>query len=137
MKKHFVTFLSPGTFFNEETTREISQWDEKEACQMAHDIVERHNATPFAFYFSTRTRGENDLDSRVTAKSDRFFLGGEVKTLEQVKAENNPEWETLIVNMEVNKWDRVVFNYNSYRSVQPLMGGDVVLAWAPKTKQPS
>lgn len=126
MKQHFVTFLSPGTFVHEETTKPIASWDTKEAVKMSEKIVERYGAKPFAFVFSTRERGDKDLDSKVTKRSGRYFLGGRVLTLAQVKKEM-PKESILIGNMECNKIARVVVNTNSWRSVQPLESDDVVL----------
>lgn len=131
MTKHFVTFESPGTLFNEETTKEIGAWDENEAQKMARTIIERYGAKPFSFYFTTRERGAKDFDSRETRRSGRYFLGGTLLTLEQVKAQNDPSNETLIRNMECNGWSRVVDNRNSYRSVHPFLAGDTLLDWKP------
>ncbi len=77
MKKHFVTFLSPGTFVHEETTNPIDSWDVEKACNMAHKIVERHASRPFAFQFSTRERKDDELDSRVVKESGRYFLSSD------------------------------------------------------------
>jgi exonuclease I len=85
MKKNFVRFLSPSTFCHEETTKPIESWDVGRAIEMASKIKERHGATPFAFQFVTRGRKKNELDSRVTATSGRYYLGGKVLTLEQIK----------------------------------------------------
>jgi hypothetical protein len=76
MEKHFVEFLSPGTFFAEITTVPIESWDTKKAQELAHGISERHSATPYGFRFITRSRGQDDLDSKVTARSGMYFLGG-------------------------------------------------------------
>jgi hypothetical protein len=129
IERHFVTFLSPGTFVHEETTKPIEKWDVKKAKSMAKKIVERHNATPFAFYFTTRARNETDLDSRVIAESKRYYLGGKVETLAEVKARATKEDEILVANMEGNHWDRIITNTNSWRVCQPLADGDVVLEW--------
>lgn len=127
MKKHFVTFYSPRTFVHEETTKEIDGWDVVRAQSMAAAITERHGARPFAFQFSTRERGEADWDHRETARSGRYYLGGKVETLEQIKARGLADDEILISNMEGNGWDRVITNGNSYRVTQPLEPDDVVL----------
>lgn len=93
---------------------------------MAKKITERHGAKPFAFTFSTRERGDKDLDSKVTKESGRYFLGGRVMTLAEVEREM-PKEEILIGNMRSNHWDKIVLNTNSWRIVQPLEKDDVVL----------
>lgn len=129
MEKHFVTFYSPGTFFHEETTKPIASWNVATAKKMARKIVERYNAKPFGFRFCTRTRGEQDLDSKVAKESPMYYLGGQVETLEQVKARATKKDSILVSNMEGNQWDRVITNANSYKVTQPLMADDVVLPW--------
>jgi len=105
MEKHFVVFCSPGTL----------------------EIKERYGALPYGFYFTTRSRNEEDLDSHESARSHMYYLGGEVLTLKQVRAKDDPDDKILISNMEANKWDRIVINTNSYKWTQPLEKGDIVL----------
>lgn len=102
MEKHFVIFFSPGTFVAESSQKPIDSWDVQTAVDMARTITERHNATPYGFCFVTRRREVDDLDSREVARSKMYYLGGEVLTLEQVKARNNPDERILVSNMEVN-----------------------------------
>ena len=130
MKQHFVTFLSPGTFVHEQSTEPVDSWNVDAAREMARDVKERHGATPFAFYFTTRSRGDSELDSRETARSGRYFLGGEVQTLGEIKARGNPDDRILISNMECNGWDRVVVNCNSWKVTQPLEADDTILKFA-------
>ena len=130
LEQHFVTFFSPGTIVSEETTKPIESWNVNEAATMARDIMERHNATPFAFQFSTRRRNDDELDSKTVATSGRYFLGGTVLTLEQVKARRNPDDRTLISNMETNGYERIIENCNSWKVVQPLGADDIVLEFA-------
>lgn len=127
MEKHYVTFLSPGTFVHEQRTVEIDSWNVEKAKEMARDIVERHGARPFAFEFSTRRRGPEDFDSREVAVSSRYYLGGKVETIEEVRARNDPNEKILLSNMEYNAWNRILVNTNSYRVTQPLGPDDVVL----------
>lgn len=127
MQKHFVTFYSPGTFVAEQTTKPIDSWDVDLAVSMSKEIKERHNALPYGFRFSTRERGENDLDSHETKTSAMYYLGGKVYTLKQLKALNDPSNDILVSNMECNGWRRVVVNTNSWKWTQPLMKGDKVL----------
>lgn len=130
MKKHFVTFLSPGTFLSEETEKPISEWNVKEAVSMSKTITERHGAKPYGFYFTTRERKDDELDSRVTAKSKGvYYLGGKTLDADGVKREI-PNCEILLSNMKNNNWPLVVVNDNSWRTIQPLRDGDVVLDMA-------
>lgn len=129
MKKHFVTFCSPGTFVSETSQSPIASWDVNEARAMAKGIKERHGATPYGFYFSTRERKEDELDSKVVKTSPMHYLGGKVETLEEVKARNDPKEETLRWNMQTNGYNRIIVNTNSYKSTFPLKDEDIVLQW--------
>lgn len=131
MKKHFVTFYSPGTLFSETTTLPIAEWTVDTACHLACDIVERHGATPYGFRFSTRERGPEDLDSKETAMSALYFLGGKVETLAEIVDRNDPSEEILRSNMRNNEIDRVLVNGNSWKITLPLGPNDVVLEWKP------
>lgn len=136
MEKHFVTFLSPGTFFSEETTKPIETWNVEKAVEISHGVLERCNAKPYGFYFSTRSRGPDDLDSKQTAKSNLYYLGGRIETKEEVFARNDPKEDILRSSMENMKIDRLIVNNNSWRFTGPLRDGDVVLPYAPR-KEPS
>lgn len=131
MKKHFVQFYSPGTFVSEISEKEIDSWDVETAMEMARTIKERHGATPYGFCFTTRSRGENDLDSKVTERSNMYYLGGTIRHLDFIILENNPDEQILISNMKINGWDRVIVNTNSWKTTQPLEKDDVVLEWTP------
>lgn len=127
MEKHFVTFYSPGTFVAETNELPIDAWDTEKAVELARGIKQRYGARPYGFRFSTRSRGPDDLDSKVTAKSPYYFLGGRVETLAEVEARNDPKESILRSNMRGNGYDRIVVNDNSWRWTQPLDAGDVVL----------
>jgi hypothetical protein len=127
MKQQFVTFLSPGTFFHEDTTKPIESWDVEKAKEMARDIKERYGATPFAFYFTTRA--DDELDSKQVEKSCTYYLGGKIETLADMEARNDPKEDILRSNMRCNGWDRIITNTNSWKVTQPLNADDVVLDW--------
>jgi hypothetical protein len=131
---HFVTFLSPGTFVHEESTHPIKSWDIAKASEMAHDIVERHGATPFCFYFTTRGRTDRQLDSKEIKRSGRYFLGGKIETLAEVKKRNDPDERILRANMEGNGYKRIIVNTNSWKITQPFESDDTYLEWKPKPK---
>ena len=126
MTKHFVTFYSPGTFIAEETTKEIDSWNTEKAVQMSKDIIERYDAHPYAFVFTTR---ENiySLDSHEIDRSNLYYLGGNILTLEQLKTDNSLDNRTLIRNMECNGYDRVIQTSKGWIWTQPLRDVDVVL----------
>jgi hypothetical protein len=127
MEKHFVTFYSPGTFVHETNTKEIDSWDVDQAIGMAKHIVQRYNARPFGFRFSTRGRGPEDLDSSETESSGMYYLGGKIETIEEIEARNDPSEEILRDNMRGNGWNRVLVNTNSWRWTRPLYDDDIVL----------
>lgn len=128
MHQHFVTFYSPGTFFAEDTTKPIDAWSTETAQQMAAEIVERYGARPFGFRFMTRSREDDDLDSRVTATSSMHYLGGTIETIEEVNARNDPSEEILRFNMRANGYNRIIRGASPWQWVQPLGDDDVVLA---------
>jgi len=131
MKKHFVEFLSPGTFVSETTVKPIKKWDVDEAVKMARGIKERHGATPYGFRFFTRERGAGDLDSKVVKTGGIYFLGGKILTLAQVKARKKAGDGILISNMECNKIERVIENTNSWRVTLPFRDEDTLLEFTP------
>lgn len=127
MKKHFVTFYSPGTMVAETTIKEIESWDTDKAVEISKEIKERYGALPYGFNFTTRERTDKDLDSKVVKTSCTYYLGGEILTLEQLEARNDPTEDILRNNMRMNKWKRVIINTNSWKWTQPLKDNDVVL----------
>ena len=127
MKKNFVTFLSPGTFMSETDEQPIDSWDVDEAVRRAGTILQRHGARPYGFYFSRRGRGPDDLDRKQLAKSNLYYLGGRIETLDDVRKRADPKEHILLSNMESNGWDKIVVNDNSYRSTFPLRADDVIL----------
>ncbi len=104
----------------------IDSWNVEEAKRLSRGIKERYDATPYGFYFTTRERKEDELDSKEVARSQMHYLGGRVMTLEDVK-EEMPDERILIANMTNNNYDRVVVNTNSYRSILPFNDGDVIV----------
>lgn len=129
MRKHFVRFFSPGTFFHEITEKPIAKWDIEKAKEMASSIKERYNATPFAFQFFTMARTAKELNAREVKTSPMYYLGGRIETLEEVKARATEKDRILISNMEGNGWHRIITNDNSWRVTQPLEESDIVLEW--------
>lgn len=131
-QQHFVTFLSPGTFVSEQATQEVDDWDINAAVERAHTIVARHGATPYAFYFTTRGRGSEDLDSKEMDRSCQYFLGGKIETLADVEARNDPTESILRSNMRMNDIKRVLVNTNSFKSTMPFGDDDILVDFIPR-----
>lgn len=124
MRRHFVTFYSPGTMLAEQTTQDIDSWDPVKAKAMMDDIRERHGATPYGFRFTTRERGLRQLDSKVTKTSGMYYVDCKLQTVEEVEADGA---DILAGNMRTNHWKHVVTTINGWRWSQPFKEGDVLL----------
>lgn len=118
MKKHFVTFYSPGTFVAEMRTKAIGAWDVEEAKRMALTVKERYNAVPFGFQFSTRERSDSELDSRVV--SSMYYLGGKIETLEEVKARATADDRILISNIGM-QWMGPRYHQHEFVASHPAL----------------
>ena len=128
MKRHFVTFLSPGTFMAESSTKQVESWDVTAAQAMAEGITERHNAVPYAFYFHTMERAPGEWEPKRTATSSTYYLPHcKVETLEEIEARNDPKESILRSNMRCNDWKRLVTTTKGWKWSQPLNDSDVVL----------
>lgn len=124
MRKHSVTFYSPGTFFPESSSRSISSWDTKLAVEMSKNIEERYGARPHSFRFSTMLTadpvpaddgGTLDVMPREVDKSPLYYLGGKILTYLDILERNDPKDKILISNMEGNRMWVIIENINSYR----------------------
>lgn len=127
MQQHFVTFYSPGTFVAETTQKPIDSWDVDRAAQMAKGITERYGAKPYGFVFSTRARGDDELDSKVVSKSPFYYLSGKIETIEEIRKRNDPKERILLSNMEINGYEKVIRMTDGWAWSQPLEKDDVVL----------
>lgn len=133
VKKHFVVFLSPGTFVSESSSVEVSSWNVNEAMELAHGIQERHGATPYGFYFLTRGRGEFDMDSKVIEQSKGiYYLGGTIFSRQDVIDRDDPNERILRSNMESNNIDRIIENTNSWKFTTAFKETDTLLDWSPR-----
>lgn len=115
-EKHFVTFLSPGTFFCETTTKEIDAWNVDLAMSMARDIKERHGATPYGFRFETKA--SDGWEPKTVKSSGNYYLGGRLLTIDDIP--DTKENETLRWNMKYNHIETVIENTNSWKVTLPF-----------------
>lgn len=136
-EQHFVTFVSPGTFIAETSTKPIEAWDTAMAVSMAKAVTERHGAKPYIFVFSTSIvadpvddgrGGTLKVEPREIARSCNYFIGGNVLTLDDIKARNDPKENILVENMECNDFPIVVENCNSYKGILPFRDDDCIVS---------
>lgn len=129
-EKHYVTFMSPGSFMAEDRQVEIGEWDTRRAIDMAAGVTERYGAHPYGFYFTTTKVGEVDgvpVESAATAKSGMYFIGCAIETVEQVEARQDPRERILLSNMKGNGWAKVVTTTKGWKWTQPFRSGDTLL----------
>jgi hypothetical protein len=129
MRKHQVTFYSPGTFVSESSTYDIESWDTAKAVELAERVTERYNAKPYGFVFETIITAQDVPDgeggtlkvqSKLAEKSGIHFLGGWLETYDDVLARNNKNESILRDNMRYNDHWIVCINTNSWRSTIPF-----------------
>lgn len=135
-EKNYVEFYSPGTFVSECSRRPIAAWDILAAIELANGITERHSAKPYAFRFVTMLEGEPVSDGRggtlnvqprELKKSALHWLGGEVRTYDEVCAANLPDESILRDNMRCNRMSAIVVNKNSWQFTGEFNTGDVIV----------
>ena len=124
---HRVTYYFPGSLFSEESTRTIDHRDPARAaddapdgafCFTLHDVEETPDLGPD---FTVIPKPKN--------KTGRYYIGGEVFTVEQVEALDG-DHDILAANMRCNGYEQVVRCRTG--NWQPLEADDVVLEIAPR-----
>lgn len=135
-KKAFVTFFSPGTLFSETTTMSIDSWDCKKAVEMSKGIVERYDATPYGFQFLKKLVADPVSDGeggtlkvvpKTVEESGIYFLGGRLRTYDEVVKDNKDGEDILRSNMRCNLFAMVIENTNSYTSTNPFRENDHIV----------
>lgn len=124
MKKHFVEYASPGTFFAESSSREIAEWSVSDAIKMMAGIVERYNARPYGFRFYTMERGNEDLNASRVVNSHWYFVNCDVLTAEEILADTNPEFRIMRLNVEANGYKRIARTRTGWLAHLPMADED-------------
>lgn len=136
MRKHQVTFYSPGTLFSESSTHDIESWDTAKAVAMAETISARYNAKPYGFVFETiivaddvpdGEGGTLHVQSKRVEQSGIHFLGGKLETYDDVVARDDKNENILRSNMRGNEMWIVCVNTNSFRSTMPFSEEDCIV----------
>jgi len=137
--KDYVVFFSPGTFVAEQTRKPIEGWDTRIAVQMAAEIVERYDATPYGFSFTTvRTLdpipdsegGYFRVEEKVVKESGTYYIDGEVLTESDIRRRAEEfgglkKLDTLLFNVRHMK--HVVTGVATYRWWKPWQPGDAIV----------
>jgi hypothetical protein len=135
-RKHFITFYSPGTFFSESTCKSIPEWDVPLAVKMAGEIVERYDAKPFGFKFSTsiisdpvpdEEGGLLQVEPKMIASSGMYHINGRLRTYDDVVNDNSEKDRILRLNMRCEDSCIVVETRNSYLSTHSFFEEDFVV----------
>lgn len=108
-------FLSPGTFFNEQTVVPVERFDIVWAARHARTITERYGAKPYGFYF----RKDAERSSGV------YFINGRIFKYDDV--EDVPQNHILRSNMRHN-CPVGIENNNSFRFTTAFNADDVLLS---------
>lgn len=136
MRKHRVTFYSPGTLFSESSSYDIDSWDIAKAISLSEKVTERYGAKPYGFVFATYLTapevsdgegGTLKVEPKRIAESGIHFLGGKLETYDDVVARDNSDESILRSNMRGNSMWIVCINTNSYRSTLPFNEEDKLL----------
>lgn len=102
--KRFVTFLAPGSFLAENWSRDVDSLD-------PYAIEWPNNAYAFTLH---EREDIVDGDARFTGKARQigptyYHPDSTIETLDEVKA-NPKAGAVLVSNMQINRWDRVVWS---------------------------
>lgn len=122
MQTHFVTFLMPGPFVATKIRRPIGSWDVEEARQMAATLRNTRGDGPYAFYFTTEECGYQVDDA-----SPHYYLGGEIYTLGQVEARQDPSERVLLANMHGSGLEAVIQTAGRDSIIRPFRSSDHLL----------
>ena len=129
MRKHQVTFYSPGTLFSESSTYDIDGWDPAKAVELSEKVTERYGAKPYGFAFSTLIVAQDvpdgegwtlKVESKRVESSGIHFLGGRLETYDDLVDRNDPKESILRDNVRCNEYWIVCINDNSWRSTLPF-----------------
>ena len=133
--RHKVTFYSPGTFFNEQSTRHVQTWSIKDALTLAKGILERYGARPFGFQFSSwetiegQELGDFKVEPKLLRRSGTIYFNGKIRTKEEVLAGTDPEEEILRSNVRCNDYDIVQgIDPDNYRWTQEFNEDDLLVS---------
>lgn len=121
--EYLATYLMPGAFFPEETTKRLDAYDPHEAAAKAPE-----NA--YCFTIAQRPKAPDLgpdfwVTGRIHNRSKRFYLGGRVYAEPEVAALSHVQHPGLLANMQGNHWSHMILCRTG--NWQPFMDGDTLL----------
>lgn len=116
MTKHFVEFMFPGIIVSESTSEEIASREAK--------VKLPKGSFGYRFFDEEQVElGGEILRGERKNPSGIFYVGGKIKTLEDISKEQ--PGSILEANMRNNKYDRVVMTNRG--QAMPMEAGDVII----------
>ncbi len=105
-----VTFYEPGSFMSEETLRVVTTRDPNEIAKMAPERAFCFTIEDFIEKTTTVDGEDFKKTESVGGPSGRFYLGGDLYTVDELKAKfgSDRSKEILISNIEVNGWPKAI-----------------------------
>jgi len=100
MTKHYVEYLYPGMLFPEESIIEVPSRDPADL-------------------------NIQELTGKPKNRSPKYYVRGEIFSVDDLKALNNPDLRILISNMEGNDWPNVIKCHTG--NYQPFEAEDILL----------
>ncbi|OGH92613.1 MAG: hypothetical protein A2534_00145 [Candidatus Magasanikbacteria bacterium RIFOXYD2_FULL_39_9] len=122
VRKHFVQFLYSGSFFSEDSSKEVAERNPSK-------VEVPQGAFCFSFYdqivgVAIENGKEIPVSSGMLDKSSNYYYGGKVYTVARLKKEF-PNDKTLISNIEGNGYKRAIRCRTG--NWQPFENGDVFI----------
>ena len=135
-RQEYVVFLSPGTMFDEVSSKPIVERDLKCALNMSGEVVERYGAKPYGFYFETLLEAgtvrddegnEFETAAKTVDKTGIYYIAGKVRTRDDIARDGKEDERILLSNMGNDGWEIVCETVNGYKHVGIFRSEDAVV----------
>ncbi len=121
VSKNFAILYYEGFVCSNTTTVPVNNFDTKE---VEKHINDKNLTLPYAFCFITKSREDDELDSKITYQSPMIFVNGKVETKEEVFKRNDPREITLRSNMEIYEYETIIHTIRG--GIYPYKGQEIV-----------
>ncbi|MEH2698511.1 hypothetical protein DXU03_15155 [Rhizobium johnstonii] len=124
-----VHFSFPQMFRADEVVGNLPSFDVEEAKKIANRMISQWGDQPFSFHFVRRYLKSNGNQSLEV--SPTYFLGGHVRTLEDVCCDNKPDEQILVANMRARDYRRVITTQTQPPALFMFPDDAVLVEWQP------